>query len=342
LLGATIKVAEKRTGTTPNQIGDFPMQFLTFLVATLSIWSNLAGAQANYPDKPITVIVPFPPGIVDSYARNITTKASSLLGQPFVIRNQPGAGQRIGTEALAKASADGYTIGVLTNAGVVAGPALATKVPYDPINSFTYLTLSFESHYLINTHPASGIKTLAQLIARAKAAPGSLTFGSTGTGTGFHLATEQFVNTAGLNMLHIPYKGETPLIADLIGGQVIMGFSSLATRSMIDAGRLVPLAYTGERRSSLLPAVPTAREQGVPHVSSGWLGFAAPAGLPATVQQRLLAALSAANTDPEIIATFTKAGLEPRNIMGEAFENRVRQELESVRELNNTLKLTIE
>lgn len=306
------------------------------------LWAGIAGAQSNYPDKPITVIVPFPPGIVDGYARLVATKASAILGQPMVIKNQAGAGQRIGTDAMTKSPKDGYTIGVITNAGVVSGPVLASGVPYDPIKDISYLTMIFESHYLINTHPASGIKSLAQLVDKAKAAPGKLNFGSTGMGTGFHTATEQFVSDAKLNMTHVPYKGESPLLTDLIGGQVDMAFSSMASRAMAEQGKLVMLAYTGDKRSALIPNVPTVKELGIPHVSSGWLGFAMPAGVPVPVRDKLIAALTAAVNDPEVTANFTKGGGEPRTLSGDAFAARVKRELDEMRELNKKLKITID
>jgi tripartite-type tricarboxylate transporter receptor subunit TctC len=307
-----------------------------------SLWIGIAGAQANYPDKPITVIVPFPPGVVDGYARLVATKAGTLLGQPMVIRNQAGAGQRIGTDALAKAPKDGYTIGVITNAGVVSGPVLAQNVPYDPVKDLSYLTMIFESHYLVNTHPASGIKTLPQLLEQAKASPGKIKFGSTGMGTGFHLATEQFVMSAGIKALHVPYRGESPLTTDLIGGQVDFAFSSMANRSLAEQGKLVMLAYTGDKRSPLIPNVPTVKELGIPHVSSGWLGFAVPAGVPAPIREKLIAALTSAVNDPEVVANFTKGGGEPRNLSGDAFAARVKREIDELREMNKDLKLSIE
>ncbi len=306
------------------------------------LWVGIASAQANFPDKPITVIVPFPPGIVDGYARLVATKAGAILGQPMVIRNQAGAGQRIGTDALAKSPKDGYTIGVITNAGVVSGPALAANVPYDPVKDLGYLTMVFESHYLINTQPASGIKMLPQLVQLAKASPGKYKFGSTGMGTGFHLATEQFVHSAGVQMLHVPYRGESPLLTDLIGGQVEMAFSSMASRAMAEQGKLVLLAYTGEKRSPLMPNVPTVKELGIPHISSGWLGFAVPAGVPAAVRDKLIAALTTAVKDPEVVANFTNGGGEPRGLSGDAFAARVKQELDDLRELNKQLKITLE
>lgn len=320
------------------------MRLITRTLALLltGFWATVSYAQSNYPDKPINVIVPFPPGIVDGYARLVATKAGVILGQSMVIKNQAGAGQRIGTDALAKSPKDGYTIGVVTNAGVVSGPALATNVPYDPIKDLSYLNMIMEAHYLINTHPASGIKTLGQLVDKAKATPGKLNFGSTGMGTGFHTATEQFVKNANVKMTHVPYKGESPLLTDLIGGQVDMAFSSIASRAMAEQGKLVMLAYTGEKRSALLPNVPTAKELGIPHVSSGWLGFAVPAGVPAPVRDKLIAALTAAVNDPEVLANFAKGGGEPRSLSGDAFAARVKRELDEMRELNKELKITID
>jgi tripartite-type tricarboxylate transporter receptor subunit TctC len=314
----------------------------TLALLLTGLCATVAGAQSNYPDKPVTVIVPFPPGIVDGYARLVATKAGAILGQPMVIKNQAGAGQRIGTDAMTKAPKDGYTIGVITNAGVVSGPVLANAVPYDPIKDISYLTMIYESHYLINTHPASGIKTMAQLLDKAKAAPGKLNFGSTGMGTGFHTATEQFVKNANVTMTHVPYKGESPLLTDLIGGQVDMAFSSMASRAMAEQGKLVMLGYTGDKRSPLIPNVPTMKELGIPHVSSGWLGFAVPAGVPAPVRDKLIAALTAAVNDPEVVANFSKGGGEPRSLSGDAFAARVKRELDDMRELNKELKITIE
>jgi len=319
------------------------MHRLPCLVVALAaaLWTPLAPAQ-GFPDRPINVIVPFPPGIVDGYARLIGAKASPILGQPLVFRNQAGAGQRIGTDALAKSPKDGYTIGVVTNAGVVSGPTLAASVPYDPVRDLAYLNLVFESHYLINTHPGTGHRSLRTLVDAGKAAPGKLRFGSTGMGTGFHLATEQFVHTAGLKALHVPYRGESPLLVDLIGGQVDFAFSSVASRQMVEQGKLVALAYTGEKRHAALPDVPTAREAGIPHVSSGWLGFAMPAGVPAAVRDRLITALRTAASDPEVVERLAAGGGEPRTLDGDAFAARVKREIDELREFNKELKLTLD
>lgn len=309
--------------------------------ACLLPWAASALAQ-SYPDKPVTLIVPFPPGIVDANARLIATKASALLGQPIVVKNMAGAGQRIGTDALAKSPKDGYTIGVVSNAGLVSAPALGAKISYDANADFTYLSMGFESHYLINTHPGSGINTLVELVARAKATPDKVRFGSTGIGTGFHVATEQFLRAAGMKIEHIPYNGESPLLTNLAGGQIEMAFSSLASRSLAEAGKLKMLAYTGEARAKILPGVPTAKELGIPHVSSGWLGFAAPAGIPAEVRQKLIQAFQTAARDPEIVAKFEAAGIESRSTAGDAFAARVKREIDELRELNKDMKIALD
>lgn len=311
------------------------------VAACLLPWSGWSLAQ-GFPDKPITLIVPFPPGIVDANARLIATKAASILGQPIVVKNMAGAGQRIGTDALAKSPKDGYTIGVVSNAGLVSAPALGAKITYDANADFTYLSMGFESHYLINTHPGSGINTLGELVARAKATPDKVRFGSTGIGTGFHVATEQFLRSAGMKIEHIPYNGESPLLTNLAGGQIEMAFSSLASRNLAEAGKLKMLAYTGEARAKILPGVPTAKELGIPHVSSGWLGFAAPAGIPADVRQKLIQAFQTAARDPEIVAKFEAAGIESRSTAGDAFAARVKREIEELRELNKDLKIALD
>lgn len=318
------------------------LHFLRTLVGVGALALLGAASAQNFPDKPITLIVPFPPGIVDANARLIANKAAALLGQPIVVKNVAGAGQRIGTDAIAKAPKDGYTVGAVSNAGLVSAPALGARIGYDAMADFTYLSMGFESHYLINTHPGTGINNLGELVVRARATPDRVRFGSTGVGTGFHVATEQFLRTAGMKIEHIPYNGESPLLQNLAGGQIEMAFSSLASRNLAEAGKLRMLAYTGETRSKLLPSVPTAKELGIPHVSSGWLGFAAPAGIPADVRQKLIQAFEAAARDPEIVAKFEGMGIEPRSLAGDAFAARVKREIDELRELNKDLKISLD
>lgn len=299
------------------------------LIALATLLSaSLAGAQ-GYPDKPINVIIPFPPGIVDGYARVVAEKAGAILGQPMVFRNQAGAGQRIGTDALTKSAKDGYTIGVVTNAGVVAGPALASNVPYDPTRDLSYLTLVLESHYLINTHPKSGHKSLRELISAAKAAPDKIKFGSTGLGTGFHLATEQFMYTAGIKALHVPYRGESPLLTDLIGGQIQYAFETMtAATPHVKGGKLMAIAQTRAKRATSYPDVPTMAEQGYPGFeATTWYGLAGPARLPAAIVQKVNADVNTVLAMPDVQEKLATYGAEDGGGSADRFAQFIRSEI---------------
>ncbi|QOT82137.1 Bug family tripartite tricarboxylate transporter substrate binding protein [Cupriavidus basilensis] len=290
-------------------------------------------AEPPWPARPIAVIVPFPPGPVDVNVRILTTKVSAILGQPLVLENRPGAGQRIGGAALTRAPRDGYTIGVVTQAGLVVALVLDATTQYDVHKDFTYLTMGYESPFVITAPASSGIRTLGQLVDQAKAKPGIVKFGSTGAGTAFHIWTEAFNGAAGIQLLHVPYKGESPLLQDLAGGQVDMAFSSPTMRNLVDAGKLVALATTGERRASLFPGVPTVREQGIPYTAVSWLGFGAPAGIPDAVRDRLVTAFHQAMRDPQVQATFKANGLQLLPTSPEAFRKQVASEISRMKEL---------
>lgn len=298
-------------------------RLFVWLATAACCLSAAVQAEPAWPAKPITVIVPFPPGLVDSNVRLITTKVSAILGQPLVIENRPGAGQRIGTAALARAPKDGYIIGVLTQAGVVVAPALDAATQYDAIKDFTYLTMGYESAFFVTTSPASGFRNLRQLVDQAKAAPGKYKFGSTGAGTAFHVWGEVLNGAAGIKLMHVPYKGESPLLQDLVGGQIDVALSSLTAKNLIDTGKLVALATTGDKRSALFPDVPTAKEQGVPYSATSWLGFGAPAGIPGAVRERLVAAFHQAMQDPDIQARFNTNGLQLRRVGPADFQRQV-------------------
>lgn len=314
-----------------------PMAFLCALFFCVA-----SGAQGTYPERPITVIVPFAPGGIDGLVRLIGAKASAILGQPFVYKHQPGAGTRIGTETLARSPKDGYTIGTVVVGGLVVGPALVANLAYDPHADFTPIALVLDGPYLYTAHPGAGLRTLQQLVERAKAAPGQLRFGSSGVASGGHLAMEQFMAAAGLTMVHVPYKGEAPLQADLVSGQIDVAVNNTSALPLVEAGKLMLLGVSSERRVAALPHVPTAIESGVPAASSGWLGFAAPAHIADDVRARLIDAFVRAARDPEVLAAFTKAAVEPRELTGDAFAARVRRELDQLRELNKTLRIAME
>ena len=204
---------------------------------------------------------------------------------------------------------------MVTNAGLVSGPALSKSVPYDPLKDFSYLTLNFASHYLIVTQPKSGITTAAQLQAKAKAEPGKLTFGSTGMGTGYHLAIESFVNAAGVSMLHVPYKGNAPAMADVMGGQLSMMMDIISTASTyIHGGRVHPIAVTSPARNASLPDVPTFAESGIEGLKGfdvgGWYGVYGPKGMAPELVGQLNQSINAALAQPELRKRFKEMGYE--------------------------------
>jgi tripartite-type tricarboxylate transporter receptor subunit TctC len=286
--------------------------------------------------------VPFPPGGVDALVRLVGDKAAAILGQPFVYRNQPGAGGRIGTEALARGPKDGYTIGVATVSGLVTIPALATSPPYDPVTDFSHLVMVLEGPYLIVSHPGSGLRNVPQLVERAKAEPGRLRIGSTGVGSGTHLVIERLMDAAGVRLVHVPYKGEAPLVTDLAGGQIDLAVTNTASLPLIDAGKLVLLAVASDRRVASLPDTPTVKEAGLDMATTGWLGFAAPAGIPAEVHDKLMGAFVRAARDPDVKNALIRASTEPADLAGEAFKALVRSEFDRLRELNKTLRIAVE
>ncbi|AQV99365.1 ABC transporter substrate-binding protein (plasmid) [Cupriavidus necator] len=310
-----------------------------FAAAAVPAYSH---AEPPWPSRPITVIVPFPPGPVDANVRILTTKVSAILGQPLVLENRPGAGQRIGGAALARAPRDGYTIGVITQAGAVVAPVLDATAQYDVRKDFTYLTMGYESPFIVTTPASSGIRTLRQLVEQAKAKPGAYKFGSTGTGTAFHIWGEAFNSTAGIKLLHVPYKGESPLLQDLVGGQVDMAFSSPTVRNLVESGKLVALATTGDTRAPQFPNVPTVREQGVPFSAVSWLGFGAPAGIPGAVRDRLVAAFHEAMRDPQVQATFLANGLQLQPTSPEQFRQQVNSETARLKTMVTSLGIRLE
>jgi len=312
------------------------------------LWAALgwfAGAWAQsgaYPERPVTVVVPFPPGGVDSLVRLVGDKAAAVLGQPFVYRNQPGAGVRIGTEALARARKDGYTIGVATVSGLVTIPALAASPPYDPVADFSHLVMVLEGPYLIVAHPGSGLRSVQQLVEHAKAEPGRLRIGSTGIGSGTHLVIERLMAAAGVRLVHVPYKGEAPLTTDLAGGHIELAVTNTASLPLIDAAKLVLLAVASDKRVASLPGTPTVMEAGLDMATAGWLGFAAPAGIPAEVRDKLIDAFVRAARDTDVKSALTRAGNEPVELSGEAFKALVRSEFDRLRDLNKTLQIEVQ
>ena len=286
----------------------------TLAAAGLLPAAAMAQPDAQWPSKPIKWVVPFPPGgAMDVIARTLGEKAGRTLGQPFVIENRPGAGGNIGADAVAKSPADGYTI-MITSIGMATNKALYPRLSYDPVKDFAPISLlAIVPNVLVVNTAKTTDKSVADVIAHAKRDPGKLTYASAGNGTSIHLAGEVFASMAGLNLLHVPYKGSGPAVTDMLGGQVDLMFDSITSaRPHIQAGKLRALGVTSAKRSATLPGVPTIAEAGVPgYEVSPWFAVFAPAGTPAAIVNKINAALIDAMKQPDTVAKFETIGAEP-------------------------------
>jgi tripartite-type tricarboxylate transporter receptor subunit TctC len=283
------------------------------LLAGLLLVPLLAAGQA-YPTKPIRLVVAFPPGGTgDISARIIGQKLGEQLGQPVVIDNRPGAGGTIGTDLVAKAAPDGYTITAGSSNTHVTNRFLYRSLPYDPVRDFAPITIAVGVSNMLVVNPAVPARSVAELIALAKRSPGGLKFASAGTGTTPHIAGEMFRLMAGIELVHVPYKGGAPALVDVVNGQVELMFAGLATAlPQVRAGKLRALAITEKARSRVLPELPTVAESGLPAFDVGlWIGLMAPAGTPAEIVDRLDRETVRALQDPQVAERLAQQGLEP-------------------------------
>ncbi len=286
------------------------MRRLLFLVLLVPL---LAAAQA-WPSRPIRLVVAFPPGGTgDITARIIGQKMGELLGQPVVVENRPGAGGNIGTELVAKAAPDGYTITAGSSNTHVTNLFLYKSVPYDPVRDFAPISIAVVVSNMLVVNPGVAAKSVAELVALAKRSPGALKFASAGIGTTPHIAGEMFRLMTGTDIVHVPYKGGAPALVDVVNGQVEMMFAGVAAAlPHVKAGRLRALAITEKARSRVLPELPTVAESGLPEFDVGlWIGFMAPAGTPQEIVGRLHAEIVRALKDPQVAERLVQQGLEP-------------------------------
>jgi tripartite-type tricarboxylate transporter receptor subunit TctC len=300
------------------------------LCAALMAWAWVAGAAAQgaYPSKAVRLICPFPPGgVVDTVSRIVAQKLSESLGQAVIVDNKPGAGGNIAAEFVAKSPADGYTLLTGTIATHAINVSLFSKMPYDAERDFVPVSMAATNTNLVLVNPKFAVNSMAELVAYAKANPGKLNYGTAGSGTAQHLAGELFKTTAGIDMVHVPYKGAGPGINDLLAGEIPLMFVDISiSLPHIRAGRLRALAVTGAKRSLQLPEVPTIAESGLHGFDViAWFGVFAPAGTPreivmrlnadivrglsvAEVRERLLAVgLEAVTSTPEQLGAFVKS-----------------------------------
>ena len=270
-------------------------------------------AHAAWPDKPVTLLVPFPAGgSTDAIARAVGPKLQEKLGGTFIVDNKAGAGGTVGAAAAKRAAPDGYTILVSSLGPYVIAPHLIKTAGYDPMKDFDYITVAVQAPNVLAVPANSPHKTLADVLAYLKANPGKMSFASAGNGTSDHLTAELFWQQTGTRGLHIPYKGGAPAMSDLLGGQVDATFMNINTGiTNIKGGKLRALAITSTRRSPLLPDVPTMEESGVKGVTVySWQAFAAPKGLPADIKSKLHGALVAALNDPQVKNKLVELGFE--------------------------------
>jgi len=305
-----------------------PSRLVRTAIAAALLGPACVHAQ-EYPARPVRVVVPFPPGGgTDIIARLVTQKVAERLGVNFIIDNRPGAGGTIGAEAVAKSPPDGYTIGVVSSSHAI-NPSLYKKLSFDTLRDFAPVTLIVTGPGVLVVHPSVPAKSVKELIAFAKARPGQIYYASAGNGTPPHLAAELFKSMAGVNMVHVPYKGNTFAYTDLVAGQVSVSFPTIVSAlPLVRAGRLRGLAVTSAKRSAVIPELPTIAEAGIPgYDSATWFGMLAPAGTPPAIVAKLHQESARAIHLPEIRDKFREQGLDPVGNKPEEFAAIIRADV---------------
>jgi tripartite-type tricarboxylate transporter receptor subunit TctC len=307
-------------------------KFVTRLMTAAALCLALAAgaAAADYPDRPIRLIIPFPPGgSNDVVGRLIAKTLSEKIGQQVFVDNRGGAGGLIGTEALAKSTPDGYTLGIVSIAHAV-NPALHDPLPYDPLKSFEPISILATGPNVLVVNPDLPVHSVKELIALAKQKPGELNYASAGIGSFQHLGGELFKLEANVNIVHVPYKGGGPAMQDVVAGHVKIMFSSLIqTTPLIKAGRLRPLGVGGTKRSAVLPDVPTIAEAGLPgYAANNWWGIFAPAGTPKPIVEKLYKDIQLALQSPEMLKEFDIEGAAPVTMTSAEFADFVKAEID--------------
>ena len=301
------------------------LSFILFLT-----YFNFGVALADsYPSKPIRIIVPYPPGGGnDVLARMFAPELSKTLGQSVIVENRPGAGGSMGSASVAKSAPDGYTLLIINTVPHTASAGIYPKLGYDPVKDFAGVALVASNPYVIAVNPNLPAKNITEFIALAKSQPGTIYYGSAGTGSVTHLNAELFKIAVKADLIHVPYKGGGPAIADLLGGQVQMTVENVFLMApYFKAGQLRPIAVTGLKRSSILPDTPTIAESGYPNFEIiGQFGFVAPAGTPNDVVLKLNNAFNKITKSPEIIAKLNAQGTDPRSVTPEAFQSILQSE----------------
>ena len=306
---------------------------LAAAVAATAVAGPVQAAEA-WPTKPVTLVVPFAAGgATDTLGRILAKALGERFKQTVIVDNKPGAGTEVGAAAVARAPADGHTLLITSNSTFTVNPAIKTSLQYSPEKSFEPIGIVGVSPLALLAQPGFAAQDVKGLAALAKARPGQISYASFGAGTTSHLAGEMLKVVSGVDLLHVPYKGSAPAMADLLGGQVQLSVDTVvATLPMLKAGKVKVLATTGARRSLMLPQVPTVAESGHPgYEMVSWIAVVAPRGLPPAVRATLTTTLAAVVADPAVKASLEQAGLEVGFENAAAFDARLARELPMLR-----------
>lgn len=315
------------------------ISFSRFVGIAAACIVSMPGAVAHaqdYPVKPVTLLVPFPPGgATDTIARQVGKVLAERIGQPVIIENKAGAGTIIGAGTVARAKPDGYTLMVSSGTTFTVNPAIYEKLPYDPVKDFEPISLLARSPMILLAHPDVPVSNFKELVAAAKANPGKYAYGSYGNGTTAHFAGEVMQHVGGFEMRHLPYKGSSPAMNDLMGGHIPFTVDTLsAALPQIKSGTVKAIAVTTAKRSSMAPQVPTVAESGYSGIDADtWLAVVGPRGVPAPVKKRLETALAGALSDPELRKQLIAAGFEPAYGNSEALAKVIADELPRMKEI---------
>lgn len=315
------------------------------ILPTLALLGTSLLAQAAYPDKPITLIVPYPPGgATDIIARKLAGPLGQRLGQTVVVENKAGAGTAIGATAVARSAPDGHTLLISSNTTFTVNPALKKTLPYDPQQDFESIGLIGSSPLVLIAHPGVAANNVKELLELAKRTPQGLSFGSFGVGTSAHLAGEMFKVMTGANLVHVAYRGSAPAMTDLIGGQIPLSFdTTVAAQPQIAAGKVKAIAVTTRLRSAQMPQVPTVAEAGFPDYEMvPWITVVARRGLPADVRTKLAQALKDSVNDAAVKADLQKTGVDVLHQPGAEYDTRVAKELPLLRAYVHRANIPVE
>jgi tripartite-type tricarboxylate transporter receptor subunit TctC len=302
----------------------------TVVFLAVCLFAGFANGQGSYPSKPVRIIVGFPPGqATDIIARVVAEKLTARLGQSFYIDNKPGAAGIIGTELTIKSPPDGYTLLFSSSGPLAVNPGLYAKLPYDPVRDLQPITVAANVPLFLVVHPSVNATNVRELIALAKAQPGRLNYASGGSGVTNHLAMEMFKSAAGVDLVHVPYKGGPPAVADLIGGQVSLMFETgPGILPHVKSGKLRALGLGSDKRSAAMPELPTVSEQGLPGFDGkAWVAFVAPAGVPRPIVDKLNAETVAILALQDVRERLLALGAEPAATTPDEFAAYLKSEI---------------